>query len=397
MARKGRQDRGLRARRNAAGKTVWYVRVGIGSGNEIERGPFKDKTSGRKFYQKCKTEQAEDRFNPDRSRSGGHQVFEEMLARYLATATLKKDAKSERYFARWWGQRFAKQLVKDITPEMLEDVRQSLLAKGLTPQRVNRYYQWLRKVLNAEVRLGRLLKNPVLNLKMFREPKGRTRFLSPEEEAKVMAALDPKYRPWVRLAILTGMRQAEQFSLRWEDVDFAHGVLTLPVTKAGGVQYVRLNEEAKSILRGMDGGKYAVGLFPDFQYGQRPVWVFPSQNLRTHLDPRHFYARIWMPAVRKAGIEWATWHDLRHTYASRLAMNGQTEGTIATLMRQSSTALVKRYAHLSPSYLQNAVEEVSRFGKTTRKEGLVDLEPPKPLANRDGTGTASKPDTVDVL
>jgi integrase len=49
---------------------------------------------------------------------------------------------------------------------------------------------------------------------------------------------------------------------------------------------------------------------------------------------------VWLPALAKAGIEWTTWHDLRHTFASRLAMNGQNEGTIAALLRHSTTALV---------------------------------------------------------
>ncbi len=69
-----------------------------------------------------------------------------------------------------------------------------------------------------------------------------------------------------------------------------------------------------------------------------------------------------------------TWHTLRHTFASRLAMVEVTEGTTASLVRHSSTALVRRYAHLSPSYLQEAVEKVSSFGKSktvepTRAEG----------------------------
>ena len=72
-------------------------------------------------------------------------------------------------------------------------------------------------------------------------------------------------------------------------------------------------------------------------------------------------------------IEWATWHDLRHTFASRLAMTGHNEGTIAALLRHSTTALVKRYAHLSPSHLKAAVEGVAGFGKApaAAREDLV--------------------------
>lgn len=126
--------------------------------------------------------------------------------------------------------------------------------------------------------------------------------------------------------------------------------MTLPKTKAGDVQYVRLNDEARKILQGLT-------------LGNRSIWVFPSETQVTHLDPHNFYDRVWIPAVKRAGIEWVTWHDLRHTFASRLAMAGHNEGTIAALLRHSGTALVKRYAHLSPSHLDAAVESVAAFGK----------------------------------
>ena len=98
-------------------------------------------------------------------------------------------------------------------------------------------------------------------------------------------------------------------------MDQERGLITLLATKAGEVQYVRLNEEAKAILQMMD-------------TWQRSVWVFPSENPRTHLNQKNFYGRIWMPAVKQAGIEWVTWHDLRHTFASRLAMSGVTDAEI---------------------------------------------------------------------
>jgi Phage integrase family len=91
------------------------------------------------------------------------------------------------------------------------------------------------------------------------------------------------------------------------------------------------------------------------------------------------------------GIEWATWHDLRHTFASRLAMNGQNEGTIAALLRHSTTALVKRYAHLSPSHLKVAVEGVAGFGKgsTAVRENQIPVKEDRPVSNGTVTGTGT--------
>ena len=117
----------------------------------------------------------------------------------------------------------------------------------------------------------------------------------------------------------------------------------------------------------------------------------PSENPATALDVRNFYNRVWLPALAEAGIEWTTWHDLRHTFASRLAMNGQNEGTIAALLRHSTTALVKRYAHLSPSHLKAAVEGVAGFGKAPAavRENQIPAGESKPISNGTVTGTGT--------
>jgi len=229
---------------------------------------------------------------------------------------------------------------------VLDDAKRDLFAEGFAAQTVLHYLKFLRHVLNLAVRDEKLDRNPFAKVELPTVNATKTRCLTSEEETKVLTALGPTYGPWARLALLTGPRKSEQFNLRWADVNLDQGVLTLPTTKAGGVQYVRLNKEATAILRTLESW-------------QRSVWVFPSENPARPLDGRNFYARVWMPAVRQAGIEWATWHDLRHTFASRLAMNGATEGTIAALLRHSTTALVRRYSHLSPSHLQAAVEGLS--------------------------------------
>ena len=100
-----------------------------------------------------------------------------------------------------------------------------------------------------------------------------------------------------------------------------------------------------------------------------PLRVLSSETLATVLDQRNFYVRVFRPAVIAAKLDGdgVGWHTLRHSFASRLAMSGQKEGTIAILMRHSTTALVRRYAHLSPSYLHAAVETVAAYGKPTPK------------------------------
>ena len=83
---------------------------------------------------------------------------------------------------------------------------------------------------------------------------------------------------------------------------------------------------------------------------------------------------MYLPAVQKAKLEGVTWHTLRHTFASRLAMAGATEQDIAACLGHSTTALVRRYAHLSPAHLQGVVEKVSAFGKPVISEHLTETE-----------------------
>jgi integrase len=316
-------------------------------------GSFITKTKAREFYEKAKLEQAEGRFFPERYQQRGYAKLSDAIDTHLATFTGRSKRDEERYKKKWL-ELFPEARLNTLTPVALEQARVHLV-EGRTIGTVNHYFKFLRRVLNKAVRDGHLSSNPVSRIKLFKEPAGKTRFLSVEEEEALCEKLGASFASWVRLAILTGMRQQEQFTLRWEHVDMQRGVLTLAATKTGGVQYVRLNEEARALLQ---------SLVP----GNKSVWVFPSENPATHADPRNFYRRYYLPAVKELGFIGVTWHTLRHTFASRLAMAGVTEATIASLLRHSGTALVRRYAHLSPSYLQEAVEKVSMFGKAKVEE-----------------------------
>ena len=155
-----------------------------------------------------------------------------MLNDYL-DAFMGRSKRDETRYKKTWLTLLPGVRLNAITPALLESVRGKLSDGGRSPQTVNRYMQFLRRVLSKAVRDGKLANNPVSRIKMFREPAGRLRFLSPEEEQVLCSVVGTQFAPWVRLAILTGMRQAEQFSLRWEHIDFDRGLITLPATKAG--------------------------------------------------------------------------------------------------------------------------------------------------------------------
>lgn len=354
MARAGRKDRGLLSKLNSTGKLVWYVRL-YHDGRERRFGSFPNKTQARDFYEKAKQEQKSGRFFPERYQRGGYELVEHIMSRYLATLPQSGKKPStiadERCYAAWWSTRLRGKRVNQLIPDLLEQTKGELAEKGYAPQTILHYMKFLRHVLYATLGKSGIPENPFEKVKLKAIRAGRTRFLSPQEEAQLYKAIGPMYAPWVRLAILTGLRKSEQFRLRWTDVDLEHSFLTLGETKSGTVQYVPLTDEGIAILRALDSW-------------HQSKWVFPSQNPQTHVNVDNFYGRLYLPAVKRAGLDGVTWHTLRHTFASRLAMSGQTPSTIAALLRHSGTSLVARYAHLAPAHLKLAVEGVASFGKT---------------------------------
>jgi len=378
MARRGRLDKGLEvAKRDNSGKPVaWNVRL-YHNGRERQFGSFDTKTAAREFYNKAKLEQKAEKFFPERYQKGGQASAEGTLDGYEQTldgsGKKPRTIVGERKYVRWWKEHLKGKRLIEITPSLLDGVKADLTEQGKEPQTVHHYLKTLRHILYIAERDGKLEHSPFRKFTMPKVRATKTRFLSPEEEERLLEALGESHAGWARLAILTGLRRAEQFTLKWADVHDEQSFLALPTTKTGGVQYVHLSREAKQILETL-------------AHGNPSVWVFPSQNPDTPIDPNNFYRRVFQPAARKAKLEDMTWHTLRHTFASRLAMSGQTESTIAASLRHSGTALVARYAHLSPSHLSDAVESVASFGTRT-KPGLPPPSQPEPLADT--------PETID--
>ena len=188
----------------------------------------------------------------------------------------------------------------------------------------------------------------------LKEPRGRVRFLSDEERQRLLnASITSKNKSLytiVVLALATGGRQQELLSLRWPDVDLIRGTLTFHQTKNGERRRVPRTGRALDLLRQHARVRY---LESDL--------VFPSY---TNIKRRRV-RDAWNNAVRRAGIADFHFHDLRHTFASYLAMNGASLLEIAEVLGHKTLAMVKRYAHLSEAHTRGVVERMNRvvFGE----------------------------------
>jgi integrase len=135
------------------------------------------------------------------------------------------------------------------------------------------------------------------------------------------------------------MRAGEQFGLKWEQVDFARKLITLPKTKSGKMRHIPLNAVAMAALNRL---RLRVGspyVFTN-RYGER------MENQRDWFDE----------VLREVNLPGYTWHVNRHTFASRLVMGGVDLRTVAELLGHGTFQMTMRYAHRAPVHTANAVE-----------------------------------------
>jgi len=145
----------------------------------------------------------------------------------------------------------------------------------------------------------------------------------------------------------TGLRREEQFNLRWNQISFEAQTLTIPLPKGGRTRHVPLTDDALAILRSMGSFLKSPFVFSGLKGPLQPM------------DSRAFLRRAFEPALRKAGIQGASWHTLRHTTASRLAMAGVPIRTIQEIMGHRDIGTTLKYTHLAPGHIKEAIQKGS--------------------------------------
>jgi integrase len=169
------------------------------------------------------------------------------------------------------------------------------------------------------------------------------RYLSGEEVRRLVNACPVDFRGLVRGALLTGCRYGELIALRAADYNANAGTVTVRESKAGKVRHVVLTDEGRTLFEALTAGRPGDG----FVYLRADGKPWGASHQQRPLAEACARARI-SPAV--------SFHILRHSHGSALAMRGAPMGVIAAQLGHSDTRMTeKHYAHLAPSYVADTI------------------------------------------
>lgn len=194
--------------------------------------------------------------------------------------------------------------------------------------------------------------SPMRKVTKPKEPRGRVRFLSEEERERLLQACKKSKNPYlyivVVLALSTGMRHGEIMNLTWKDVDFQGQRITLQETKNNERRVLPLVGFAMELLQ-----KHA----DESQF----ELLFPGKNSKKPVDLRF----AWERALKESGVSDFRFHDLRHTFASYLAMGKATLTELRVLLGHKSPSMTARYSHLSEEHGAAVLRKMNEriFGK----------------------------------
>lgn len=341
-------------RKDQDGKTRYRVQIRL-KGHSPQGETFERKTDAKLWAQQTEAAIREGRHF--KTVEAKKHTLGELVDRYIRE-TLPKKPKSERKQKAqllWWKQEIGHSLLADVTPALLAEKRDKLgLGKTRSgnlraPATITRYLAALSHALSVASREWAWIEDsPMRKVSKPLEPRGRVRFLSEQERKSLLDACKKSSVPFLYIAVIlslsVGLRKSELMNLQWSDVDLERGRIVLQETKNGDRRMVPVAGLALQLLRELDRRRRI-----------DTTLLFPGKTPKKPIDLR----LGWERALKETGITNFRWHDMRHSCASYLAMNGASLTEIAEILGHRTITMTKRYSHLSESHTAGVVASMN--------------------------------------
>ena len=260
------------------------------------------------------------------------------LERYAKTN--KRSWKTDRSYIKSMTEYFGNVALSEISSFHVEGYKAHRLKQNIKPSTVNRCLAVLRRMFSLSVEWGYLKEGHRPKFKLFSEKDNRKeRILNQDEEVRLFQASAPHLRQVLSIALHTGMRLGEILSLTWAQVDLKKGLIRVERTKSGLNRLIPINSALYEDLKAIRGQINGAFLFRNAKAEK------PLGSVKT----------AFKASCRRAGIAGLRFHDLRHTFASRLVERGADLITVKELLGHSSVKITERYTHSQSEQKKSAV------------------------------------------
>ena len=352
----------IEERKTPTGALSYRARIRL-KGQPEANGTFARRTDAKRWIQATESAIREGRYFA--LAEAKRHTFGDMVDRYVTDVLPHKPKNASNTQAQllWWKKKMGDYCLADVGAPLIvrfrDELRTTTTRRGtkMAPATVVRYLAALSHVYTVACNdWGWVDDTPLRKVSKPKEPRGRERFLSDDERSRLLECCEASASQFLHvvviLAISTGMRRGEIMNLGWARIDLARGQILLTDTKNGSSRAVPLAGKALEMLtelakvRRIDTTLVFYGSDP-----KRPVDL----------------TKPWKTALSKANLTDFRFHDLRHSAASYLAMNGASTVEIAAVLGHKTLAMVKRYSHLANSHTAKVVASMNEkiFGART--------------------------------
>jgi integrase len=224
----------------------------------------------------------------------------------------------------------------DVSPLLIEEYK-TFRQKAISNASVNRELSVLKHCFSQAVKWGLIAKNPTQGVSMLKET-SRTRYLSYEEEERLLSGCPQWLGEIVLFALHSGMRMGEILSLLWADIDLTQKTILVRQSKNGLPRSVPMNRVIFDLLSSKE--------------KRQPLErVFPVN--------KNTLSKTFHSVCQELGIEDFRFHDLRHSFSTRLSQSGCNVFQIMSLLGHKSISMTARYSHFNTESLRSVVNQLA--------------------------------------
>jgi len=278
---------------------------------------------------------------------GEDKTFKEMIEKFVKDCIPLRSKKPYNSNLQTLLNFFGDCSLSKITPKKVNEYKTKRKAEGASPATINHELAVLKRMFNLGVKEWEWFdRNPIASVSLETGVNERDRWITCEEEEKLLSHCPDWFKDVVTFALNTGLRKQEICDLSWKNgIDLFRKTIIVVKSKNDGKRTIPMNGKVFEMLK----GKSKVRPIHDRVF----YWVRGQLNGDVVL---YFFKR----ACEKVGIEDLHFHDLRHTFATRLVQAGEDIYKVQKLLGHKTPSMTARYAHHSTESLRSTVEVLDK-------------------------------------